>query len=104
MAEKEIRESAGRLADEMNFRLLCAAEEYEMLFGTVLWVESVIVTEIVYPKRKRGIFSCLGGVLGRLIKRFLTKHGRWKYGNSGTICRIADGSVDRRAAAGSRGR
>lgn len=74
MTEQEIRKSAQGLAAEMNFRLLCEIRGADIPFETVLWVDSVTVTDIRYPRPRRGILSRLGKALGRLVKRLKQKY------------------------------
>ncbi len=69
MTEQEIREAVQALVNEMNFRLLCEAGEADLFLDTILWVTGITVTEIVYPKQKKSIFSRIRALLRRGIQR-----------------------------------
>ena len=78
MTEQEIRNSVQKLADEMNFRLFCEQDKTDMLVGTILWVNSVVVTDIVYPKRKKSIWFRIRELIWRIIQWMKKKIKQWE--------------------------
>ncbi len=75
MNEQELYRRAEELRAELNLRLFCSMEAGS---NTMLWVEQIALTDIVYPKKKLRIWK---RIWNWIIRR------RKKYGNSRTICR-----------------
>jgi hypothetical protein len=70
--ESEIKKHAERLSLDMNLRLLCDISLN--LQDSVLWVDSISVTGITYPKQKQmqhtGIKRCRSKIMGFFKKLF----------------------------------
>lgn len=69
LLRQEILFHARSLAEEMNLRLLLDGEPNPVGEDDVLFVESVTVTSIVYPvKRKRNFFSRIKSFFKKYLK------------------------------------